>query len=91
MCENINNMTMARKEMEFVQQQMANCSVNYSTEQDEACQWIDTDIKMLTSRKLCEVLFLSQIKGCELDSEFIYEINAELKLRGDVTTWKKPH
>jgi hypothetical protein len=46
---------------------------------------------MLTSRKLCEVLFLSQIKGCELDSEFIYEINAELKLRGDVTTWKKPH
>ena len=55
---------------------------------------IDTEIKQLSSRKLWQILKLNQLKGCELDASFIFQVKQELILRNDYDNgraWCEPH
>ena len=55
---------------------------------------IDTEIEQLSSRKLWDVLRLAEIKGCELDAQFINQIKIELITRDDFNEgepWAAPH
>ena len=55
---------------------------------------VDTDIHQLSSRKLWQILKLSQIKGCELDTHFVEQVKDELLRRNDFDNglaWREPH
>lgn len=55
---------------------------------------IDTNVHNLSNRKLWQILQLNQIKGCELDEQFISDVKHELMARNDFnecSVWHKPH
>ncbi len=53
---------------------------------------IDTTLDKLSSRKLWQILHLSQVAQCELDDTFIQEVQKELMLRNDFDeAWQLPH
>lgn len=55
---------------------------------------IDTEVNNLSSRKLWQILQLNQIKGCELDQQFIDDVKNELVARNDFNegkAWQEPH
>jgi len=65
-----------------------------NSKKERVYQWVDTDVSMISSRRLWDVLRLSKIKGCELDNDFIEEIKTELKIRCDYSEenpWRLPH
>ncbi len=55
---------------------------------------VDTDIHTLSSRKLWQILKLNQIRGCELDAQFVTQVKQELRQRNDFDNgqaWCEPH
>jgi hypothetical protein len=55
---------------------------------------IDTELCQLSSRKLWQILKLNQVKGCELEQEFLQQVQQELVIRDDFDNgeaWNDPH
>ena len=55
---------------------------------------IDTELCQLSSRKLWQILKLSQVKGCELEQVFLQQVQTELIIRDDFDNgeaWNDPH
>jgi len=66
----------------------------YSDKHIEEQISVDTEVPMLSSRKLWQILKLNQIKGCELDKDFVQHIKNELIARNDFDNgkfWNEPH
>ena len=61
---------------------------------NEAQLEIDTQLALLSSRKLWQILELNKIGACALHKDFIEEVEKELLARNDFdegVAWKAPH
>jgi len=78
----------------IMEQQRKNFNLVTNDKQEKIYQWIDTEVAMISSRRLWDVLRLSNIQGCELENDFIEDIKDELKNRNDFSEenpWRLPH
>ena len=53
-------------------------------------QWIDTSIEQLSDVKLLNILRLTKIEDCQLESDFIKGIKQELNKRNNHNNWAMP-
>ncbi|WP_461482707.1 hypothetical protein [Porticoccus sp.] len=67
----------------LMQQQGNNFFVEVNEAGERIYHWIDTRVDMLSSRKLWDILRLSEMPGCEIESAFIKAITDELISRRD--------
>jgi len=67
----------------LMRQQSANFFVEVNPRGERVYHWIDTRVDMLSSSKLWDILRISEIPGCHMETGFIDAITDELIRRSD--------
>lgn len=67
----------------LMRQQSGNFFVEVSENGERIYHWIDTRVDMLSSSKLWDILRISEIPGCAMETGFIAAITDELIRRCD--------